>query len=262
MARPGRLIMTRVLSVVYPPPTQADEENWQAEVAQAQAVPKPSRQIADLEQAPRTWDEDEFARRQLAGIVRRVFFPGSDLASRQVAITAVDARSDTANLCARLALAMAEDVSGTICAVQAANTSPSLREYMAGWQSSYSHDKQEPTEHPNCQRIRDNLWLLTREAFLRESYDRPKVTWFRARLIQLRREFEYSIIQAPALTADDAILIGQLCDGIILTLQAHSTRRAAARSAMHVLRDANIRFLGFVLHDRTFPVPEAIYNKL
>ena len=260
MARPGRLIMTRVLSVVYPPPTGAGEENWQPELAQA--VPKSAGETSDLKHAPRTWDEDEFARRQVAGMVRRVFFPGTDLASRQVAITAVDARTDTANVCARLALTMAEDVSGSICAVQAANTSPSLRAYMSGRQGSCAHGEQERTAHPNCDHIRDNLWLLTREAFLRESYDRPKLSWFRSRLNQLRREFEYSIIQAPALTGDDAILLGQLCDGVILTLQAHCTRRAAARSAMHALRDANIRCLGFVLHDRTFPVPEAVYNNL
>jgi len=57
-------------------------------------------------------------------------------------------------------------------------------------------------------------------------------------------------------------LIGQLSDGVILGLEAHRTRRIAARITKERLQAANVRLLGVVLNQRTFPIPEGIYRKL
>jgi Mrp family chromosome partitioning ATPase len=100
-------------------------------------------------------------------------------------------------------------------------------------------------------------------AFLREGYDQAKVAWLRTRLSELRREFDYTIIHTPAVAVSgDAILFGRLCDGVILILEAQRTRRATACAACDALRQANVRLLGSVLSDRTFPIPQSIYSKL
>jgi len=57
-------------------------------------------------------------------------------------------------------------------------------------------------------------------------------------------------------------LLGQLADGMILVLEAHNTRRVAARRTKEILEASNVRLLGTVLNGRTFPVPERIYRKL
>jgi protein-tyrosine kinase len=48
----------------------------------------------------------------------------------------------------------------------------------------------------------------------------------------------------------------------VLVLEANSTRRVAARKAKQALEAANVRVLGTVLNNRTFPIPEKIYRLL
>jgi Mrp family chromosome partitioning ATPase len=56
-------------------------------------------------------------------------------------------------------------------------------------------------------------------------------------------------------------MLGQLADGVILVLEAHTTRKAAARKIKESL-GAQSRILGIVLTERRFPVPERIYRRL
>ena len=60
----------------------------------------------------------------------------------------------------------------------------------------------------------------------------------------------------------DAIALGRLSDGVVLVLEAESTRREAARIAVENLRASRIPVLGAVLNKRTFPIPERIYKML
>jgi hypothetical protein len=82
-------------------------------------------------------------------------------------------------------------------------------------------------------------------------------------LAELRIEFEYAVIHGPAAgISSEAALLGQLADGIILVVGAHSTRRATARKIKETLEAAQSRILGTVLSERRFPVPEQIYRRL
>ena len=60
----------------------------------------------------------------------------------------------------------------------------------------------------------------------------------------------------------DAIALGQVSDGLILVLEADSTRKKAAQMAAANLRSSNVPILGAVLNKRTFPIPEKIYKRL
>jgi protein-tyrosine kinase len=53
-----------------------------------------------------------------------------------------------------------------------------------------------------------------------------------------------------------------LSDGVVLVLKANSSRREAARQALNEMQSANVRVLGAVLNQRTFPIPEKIYKRL
>ncbi len=80
---------------------------------------------------------------------------------------------------------------------------------------------------------------------------------------ELRLEFDYTVLHGPpAGLCSDAALLGYLSDGVILVLQANSTRRAAAQRAVQTLQATNARLLGSVLNGRTFPIPEGIYRRL
>jgi Mrp family chromosome partitioning ATPase len=56
--------------------------------------------------------------------------------------------------------------------------------------------------------------------------------------------------------------MAQLADGIVLVLSAQHTRRITARKVKEQLEAAQARFLGTVLSDRVFPIPERIYRRL
>jgi succinoglycan biosynthesis transport protein ExoP len=79
----------------------------------------------------------------------------------------------------------------------------------------------------------------------------------------LREEFDHVLIDAPPLSQyADAISLGQLTDGLVLVLEANSTRRESAIKVMENVRRSNIQVLGAVLNKRTFPIPESLYHRL
>jgi len=107
------------------------------------------------------------------------------------------------------------------------------------------------------------LWLLSSGALAADSSNLLTSEQWKARLMELRAEFGFVIIDAPPLTRyADAIALGQLADGLILILEADSTRKKAALMAAANLRSSNVQILGAVLNKRTFPIPEKIYSRL
>ena len=79
----------------------------------------------------------------------------------------------------------------------------------------------------------------------------------------MRREFEFSIVEAPpAGESNQALAMAQFADGIILVLSAHRTRRITACKTVEMLEAAKAHILGTVLADRIFPVPDRIYRRL
>jgi len=109
----------------------------------------------------------------------------------------------------------------------------------------------------------DGLWLL--------SCGRSATNWpnlvscerIKPRLDELRNEFQFVLIDTPPLArAADAVTMGQLTHGVVLVLEAASTRRESAQMATATLRSANVPILGAVLNKRTFPIPDAIYKRL
>jgi Mrp family chromosome partitioning ATPase len=85
----------------------------------------------------------------------------------------------------------------------------------------------------------------------------------RLRMTELRAEFDYVLVDTPAISAsNDATVLGSSTDGLVMVLKANSSRRESARTAIQDLRAAKVRVLGAVLNQRTFPIPQSIYEKL
>jgi len=109
----------------------------------------------------------------------------------------------------------------------------------------------------------DGLWLLSSGSMAADSPNLLSSERLKARVLELRKEFDFVIVDAPPLTRyADAIALGQASDGIVLVLEAESTRREAALMAVETLRSSKIRILGAVLNKRTFPIPEKIYSRI
>jgi Mrp family chromosome partitioning ATPase len=85
----------------------------------------------------------------------------------------------------------------------------------------------------------------------------------RQRISELRSIADYVLIDASAMnTSNDASVLAAAADGLVLVLKANSSRRETLKKEVHDLQAANVRVLGAVLNQRTFPIPESIYNRL
>ena len=86
----------------------------------------------------------------------------------------------------------------------------------------------------------------------------------RHRMAELRKEFSYVLIYGPPLNQKylEAVVLGQISDGVILILESTVTRREAARTAKENLCSANVNILGAVLNHHSFSIPEKIYRRL
>lgn len=160
--------------------------------------------------------------------------------------------------------ALAQQAPGSICVVKANRRAPQLE-----------NDFGRSTSDPVCGQVRrgslressrqigENLWLAPPQVWQGENGRGLPASWLRGRLGQLRREFDYTLLHAPPVAmGSEAALLGNLSDGVILVVEANSTRRMAARKAKELLQAANARLLGIILSERTFPIPERIYRRL
>jgi protein-tyrosine kinase len=212
---------------------------------------------------PIIWDPDSFAEEQICGLVRQVFVPGWPKPARQVVFSAVDAKTDISEMCLQIALTLSAQVEGTTCLVEADGHGHTLEEVI---------EKRElnlvPTDGPgdlreSSRKLSKQLYLVPRNAFLGENEGGSSGPWLRDRLADLRQSFDYTVIHGPAAgTRTEAALLGSLCDGVVLVVEANSTRRVTAQKVKERLHSANARLLGAVLSQRTFPIPEAIYRRL
>ena len=207
----------------------------------------------------------ELANDEITKLVQRLFFRGGQPCGPRVVSFSGITRDDRSSwICARTAESLAAQTDASVCVVDANFWSPQLHtHFVAG-----NHDGLAAaltTEGP----IRSfatplsigNVWLLPSGSANGNLY--THVERFRARLAELREEFNYILIGAPPLTrATEATFIGQLADGIVLIVEANETRRESARQAKDQLEAAQVQLLGAVLDQRTFPIPEFLYRKL
>ena len=82
-------------------------------------------------------------------------------------------------------------------------------------------------------------------------------------MTELRAEFSYVLVNGPPVGQPlDALLLGQIADGVILILESRLTRRETARAVKENLAAANVKILGAVLNNHTFSIPESLYKRL
>jgi Mrp family chromosome partitioning ATPase len=90
-----------------------------------------------------------------------------------------------------------------------------------------------------------------------------KADRLKQRIEELRKEFDYVLIDAPPLSLyADAASVGQLTDGLVLVLEANMTRRETASRVIEAWSATKVPILGAVLNNRTFPIPESLYRRM
>jgi len=198
-----------------------------------------------------TWDPEDFARQQIRGLVRRVFFAGGERSVKQVVFSAIEAHIDVASICQQAAQALALETHSQVALV---DRKPGM---------SHLHSRGTAAIKSWSTQMTLNLWRVPERGFCECGEESGTGLHWLSCLAELRNEFEYVVVPGPAAgISSEAALLGQLTDGIILVLGAHSTRRATALRIKEMLEGAQSRILGTVLSERTFPIPERIYRRL
>ena len=226
------------------------------------AAEEPAREVRSATCAPATSEwADKFAQEQLRSLVRRVFFPGWPRPAKQVVFAGVEEGGQAAAVCWQAAQILVQEVPGTVALVEAATRSRELEKLTLIQEREWS-ESPGSFEVP-CKRLAKRLFAVPAGALGERVGDECTSAWLRDRIHQMRHDFDYCIVHAPALgRSSQPALLGQLCDGVVLVLEAQRTRRASALQAQKVLRDANARLIGTVLSRRQFPIPEGLYRRL
>jgi len=203
---------------------------------------------------------------EITKLVQRVFsLPGND-APRTVVFSGTESGNGCSWVCARVAEVLTSQVSGSVCLVDANFRHPGLHEQFGAENQNGLTDalrKREPMRTFAQPLSCPNLWLVSGGSPAEDGQSLLSSDRMRLRLTDLRAEFDYVLIDTPAISSsNDATVLGAVTDGIVLVLKANSSRRESARGAIHDLRAAKVRVLGAVLNQRTFPIPQSIYDKL
>jgi hypothetical protein len=199
-----------------------------------------------------SWTPEDFAREQIRGLVQRVFFACGSPPVRQVVFSAAGPNPHVANICDRVGHALALETRAHVAIVSC--------EPPAGENAKVcgrTGMKAKSTQ------LAINLWRVPAFGPHQCGEESRTGPFWLSFLAELRNEFEYAVIHSRAAeVSSEAALLGQLADGIILVLGAHSTRKATARKVKETLQGAQCRILGTVLSERKFPVPAGIYRRL
>jgi protein-tyrosine kinase len=204
------------------------------------------------------------SREEMTKLVQRLFLlPDS---SRMVVFSGVERGAGCTWLTAQVARSLAERGRNTVCVVDANLRFPAMHDVfgianhngltdaIAASASLQGYLRKTPMA---------NLWLLTCGSPEKTEQALNASDHMLSCIQQLRSHFDFVLIDSPPMNLfNDAVRLASVGDGIALVLKANTSRRETAQRVVREARAANVRVLGAVLNQRTFPVPESIYKRL
>ncbi len=209
---------------------------------------------------------DKAGSEEIRNLVQRVFLLPGGQAPHTVVFAGSEPGDGCSWICARAAEALACQVSGSVCLVDANLRAPGLHEQFGipnirGLSEALLQN--EPMGIFVTTLVPHNLSIVSCGTPAEGVEGLLTSNRMRARLKELRAMFDYVLVDTSAVSASkDAIALGAVSDGAVLVLKANSSRKETARNAVQELQTAKVRVLGAVLNQRTFPIPDAIYNRL
>ena len=198
-------------------------------------------------------------------LVQRIFL--AEESSPQMALfSGFERDSGCASICIHAAEILAAQAEGSVCLVDMGFRVPSLHEY-CGVQNerglAEALAESNPIQEFAQQLSPSNLWVIPAGHGAAQLNFAKVADRLRTRMEELRKAFRYIVVHSGSLWLNaDAMLISKWTDGVVLILEAHSTRRDTARRIKESLAVANARVLGVVLNNRTYPIPETLYSRL
>lgn len=209
---------------------------------------------------------DGTGREEATKLVRRLFLRQRLEAPRMVVLTGARKGVGCSWVCALTSQVLAAQVRQRVCVVDANLRAPSLHKYFRMKNQSGLSDfilRSEPAANCATQIQGSNLWLLPAGQALPHFSNLASVHSLHSWMTELRGQFDYVIVDSPPVNSyADAIILGQVSDGMVLVVEYSRTPKEAALRAKQSVEAANIPLLGAVLNKRTFTIPKALYRFL
>lgn len=222
-------------------------------------APPPAPALAARPQFRKSTLEEE------AKLVQRLFLSGPE-APRTVVFCGAEFGYAPSWICARAGEVLAAQVTGPVCTVDANFRVPHVHQCLEVESPLGLTDAMldvGPVQNFIQQTRSSNLWLLPCGSQVSELGTLLRPDRLKARMADLRAQFDYVLISAqPVHLAVDAVVLSQTSDGVVLVLEANSSRREVAQQVKLTLEAAGVKLLGAVLNNRTFPIPDVVYRKL
>jgi protein-tyrosine kinase len=208
---------------------------------------------------------DGIAREEITKLVHRTFLLGGAEAPRRVVFTSTESGNGGTWVCAHAGEMLASQVGRSVCIVDCNLQSPSLHEQFMvknhhGLADALQGDG--PIRQYATQ-LRSNLWMVSCGGSCESALGLLTSDRMRKRVAELSEEFDYVLFDVSALnTSNHGVVLGHLADGVVIVLKAHTSRRDSTRETIQGLQASRVKVLGAVLNQRTFPIPDKIYNRL
>lgn len=235
------------------------EERWSGD-----SIPEPPvSRTYEMRPVP---ESHVLSREELVKLVQLVFMMPGENSRKVVVFTSAASGNGCSSICVGAAEALAAQAEEPVCIVDSNLRFPSLHlcfdvENRHGLSEALAEGR--PIREYVRKLPNPNLWLLPSGAKSSPITGTMSSSRLASRINELREEFRYVLMDSPPINIySDAIALGQSADGVILIVSANSTRREAARKAKECLQNAGAQLLGAILNNRTYPIPQAIYDRL
>lgn len=188
---------------------------------------------------------------QITSLVSRLFLDPHIAHVRGVAFAGVTPRSGCTSACAQTGRTLACMVGNTVCVIDANFSAPALHaqfsiDNLMGLSDALVQGK--PARNFVRQIDGSNLHILAAGGqCARARSESPTVA---QALFELRREFDYLLIDMPPVAGSSVSTIAHAADGAVLVVSATGVALDTLLRAKELLRSTRVTVLGAVLNDR------------
>lgn len=202
--------------------------------------------------------------REEVKLVQRIFPMNAQSAPQLVLFSSLEREADACAITARTAEILAGRGEGPVCVVDANFRLPLVHRYF-GMESrrglSDAICEAGPVQDFARHLASGNLWVMPSGSGGAQLGVPEFSKCVRSRMMELRTMFKYIVVNSPLFLERIPSVQSFAADGVVLIVEANSTRRETVRDVMDELQIAGAPVLGVVLNNRTFPIPDGIYHK-
>jgi Mrp family chromosome partitioning ATPase len=218
--------------------------------------PAPAREAAPRKKAP------ALANDPVSNLVRKVFWESRTGPSRVVAFAGVSRGTGCTWTCVQAAKTLANHVDGKVCLVDANFEAPAIHQLYSGQPSPGVSDAIFEAKAAKSYAVRvgdGNLWYLPAGNQCKRIPTLPESSMLQSQLRELARDFEYVLLDSPALTS--GALAAAVCksgDGAVLVMEPSAITTAALARGRSLLASARVQLFGVVLNQRVPTLPPVL----